>query len=54
VSAARRLGRGDARSNSNFAATSAAQPHTKMALIQSVYAQVAVRGAEFVSLRLTP
>ncbi len=39
----------------DFAASWAkAQPPTKTALIQSVYAQIVVRGAEFVSVRLTP
>lgn len=39
----------------NFAVSWArAQPQAKTALIQSVYAQIVVRGAEFVSVRLTP
>jgi hypothetical protein len=39
----------------NFAASWAkAQPQTKSTLIQSVYAEIVVRGDEFVSVRLTP
>ena len=39
----------------NFAASWAkAQPKTRAALIQSVYAEIVVPGEEFVSVRLTP
>jgi hypothetical protein len=39
----------------NFAASWAkAQPGTRSTLIQSVYAEIIVRGEEFVSVRLTP
>jgi DNA invertase Pin-like site-specific DNA recombinase len=39
----------------NFAASWAkAQPQTRTALIQSVYAEIVVRGEKFVSVRLTP
>jgi hypothetical protein len=39
----------------NFAASWAkAQPGTRSTLIQSVYEEIFVRGAEFVSVRLTP